>query len=252
MKRGICMKCVREKTDLPRLKRFAIALLQMDIGKTELSPLVVQHPFTTSGFFAVPDGKGFVLTMLVDEPENQKVWRKQVTEEIERREDAFGVYLMITKPYLLAFLKYAEPYLSKDDFAKILADAWIRCEAPNNDPNLSKRNLVALFKNADPQVLMDESEYSQYRTLDDVVTVYRGVTEHNANNVKALSWTLNRETAEWFAHRFDEDGDVYSAQIQKKHILALFNGRNESEVIVDPKHLQDITLVQNIEMELSL
>ena len=50
----------------------------------------------------------------------------------------------------------------------------------------------------------------------------------------------DRETADRFAHRFGEDGTVYEAQIRKEHILALFTGRNESEVIVDPRHLEQI------------
>lgn len=78
------------------------------------------------------------------------------------------------------------------------------------------------------------------------MTVYRGVTSFNADNVKALSWTLDQETAEWFAHRFGEDGTVYEALISKEHIYAYFGGRNEAEVIVDPKHLMDITEVQDI------
>lgn len=43
------------------------------------------------------------------------------------------------------------------------------------------------------------------------VCVYRGVTSYNAENVEALSWTLNREAAEWFAHRRGENGAVYEA-----------------------------------------
>ena len=83
---------------------------------------------------------------------------------------------------------------------------------------------------------MDEEEYAVYQSLEDPVTVYRGVTSYNAKNIKALSWTLDRDTAEWFAHRFGEEGTVYEAQISKEHILAFFNGRNESEVVVDPKY----------------
>ena len=36
------------------------------------------------------------------------------------------------------------------------------------------------------------------------------------------------------------DHAVYGAQIRKEHILALFTGRNESEVVVDPRHLEQI------------
>ena len=87
---------------------------------------------------------------------------------------------------------------------------------------------------------MDEEERTAHQALEDTVTVYRGVTPYNAKNIRALSWTLDRKTADRFAHRFGEDGTVYEAQIRKEHILALFTGRNESEVIVDPRHLEQI------------
>ena len=87
---------------------------------------------------------------------------------------------------------------------------------------------------------MTPEERKQLDELDDTVTVYRGVTSYNADNVLALSWSLEYDTANWFAHRFDEDGTVYQAQIDKKHILALFNGRNEAEVIVNPHCLTQV------------
>lgn len=114
------------------------------------------------------------------------------------------------------------------------------------DVNVSKAKLLSLFKQADPTVLMEQDEYVQFKMLDDPVTVYRGVTTHNAKNVKALSWTLSRETAEWFANRFGEKGTVYEAQIDKKHIFAVFNRRNESKVILDPQYLTDITVLQRL------
>ncbi len=94
-----------------------------------------------------------------------------------------------------------------------------------------------MFRSIDPQMLMDEEERGLFQSLDDVVTVYRGVTSYNAQNVKALSWTLNREVAEWFAHRFGQNGTVYEAQVKKENIYAVFLGRNEEEVIVDPERL---------------
>ena len=113
-------------------------------------------------------------------------------------------------------------------------------ESPNDDANMTRRELVAAFTSVSPEYLMDEDELREFSELDDTVTVYRGVTPHNARNIKALSWTLDPKTAEWFAHRFGEDGTVYEAQIDKKHICALFTGRNEAEVIVDPRYLRDI------------
>jgi hypothetical protein len=37
---------------------------------------------------------------------------------------------------------------------------------------------------------------------------------------------------------------VYEAKIEKAHICALFLGRNETEVILNPKYLTDIFQVQ--------
>lgn len=109
----------------------------------------------------------------------------------------------------------------------------------NRDAEVSHTQLTEIFRHSDPAALMDEAEQAQLAELDDTVTVYRGVTTINSDNLLALSWTLDYETADWFARRFDEDGTVYKAQIDKEHIFALFNGRNESEVVLDPKYLKD-------------
>ena len=111
---------------------------------------------------------------------------------------------MITKPYGLTFLKYTAQDLSREDMAQILVSAWTRSEAPHQDVNVTVKQFLRMFKQADPTCLMEQDEYIQFNTLHDTVTVYRGVTPHNAKSVKALSWLLDQETAEWFSPRFDE------------------------------------------------
>lgn len=113
-------------------------------------------------------------------------------------------------------------------YSEMLFSAWISAENPNSDINVSKSELKQMFSYANPEYLMDDEEREQLDQLDSPVTVYRGVTSHNADNIRALSWTLNYDTAEWFSKRFGEDGTVYDAQIPKEYIYALFNGRNES------------------------
>ena len=75
------------------------------------------------------------------------------------------------------------------------------------------------------------------------------MTSYNAGKVKALSWTLDQKVAQWFANRFGENGTVYEAEISKQHILSLFKGRNEWEVIVEPDHLLQLSeaLEENME-----
>ena len=163
-----------------------------------------------------------------------------MTQLINTATKPFDIYMMVNKPYALTFLKYASPYLNAAELGKILASAWMRSENPNMDPNVSQSKLISLFKKADPRYLMEREEQTELLALPDPVTIYRGVTSVNKSRVRAMSWTLKYDTANWFAHRFDEKGTVYEAQIEKEHILALFNGRNESEIVVEPTFLMNV------------
>lgn len=232
---------MRKKTDLDKVKQTAIALLYTEINETAYSPAIVKHPFTDYGVAGLPDDNGGIQTCnLLDDLGAQFEWRKYVEWQIYNADDAYDIYMMVTKPYALTYLKFAMPDLSREDMSKILASAWVKSEAPHQDVNVSVNQLLRMFKQADPAHLMDENDYIKLKSLSDTVTVYRGVTSYNAKRVKALSWSLNQETAEWFAHRFEEDGKVYRAQISKDHIYAYFSRRNEFEVIVDPAYLSNI------------
>lgn len=194
---------MRKETDLAKIKAVAHTFLVMDIQPTAHAPVVVSHPFTNSGFVGVRDVEGnLAIADLLNKPEDCCLWREQIGQYIDQADSAYQVFLLLNKPYMLTFLKYTAPSLSERDLGQILANAWILNEMPNMDPNISKRELVSLFRSVSPGYLMDEGELRQYQELEDTVTVYRGVTSYNAKNIKALSWTLDRETAEWFAHRF--------------------------------------------------
>ena len=116
----------------------------------------------------------------------------------------------------------------------MLADIWIRTEAPNLDPNFKQKELLDLFRDSKQEEMMTEDEIETLRSLPETVSVYRGVTSYNAGKVKALS---------------GENGTVYEAEISKEHILALFKGRNELEVIVEPDHLLQLSEAMEENME---
>lgn len=243
---------MRNETDLNRVKWVAKQLVMIEPHLTEFSPVVVQHPFTSSGMVAIPSDEGIKHVDITKSPEELVSWQNYMKAQIDEAKSAYHIYMMTNKPYSMTFLKFAKPHLSQKDFSEILADAWIRSENPNLDKNFKQKELLQMFKDAAPHILMDKDEQKQLVELDDTVTVYRGVTTYNAKNIKALSWTLEQKTAEWFANRFGEDGTVYEAQIPKQHIYALLNGRGESEVIVDPKYLTDITEAPIMEEDITL
>jgi len=236
------------KTNLAEVKRLAKVLLNMEPELTEYAPLIIHHPFTTSGMVGLQDEQGNLrIGSIVESQEDRKQWQQQMSRIIDDTNDVFRIYHMIEKPYVLGFLKFAAPNLSKADFSTILADAWIRSEQPNHDPNLPQSRLLDMFRAADPKLLMDDEERERLDSLEDTVTVYRGVHSAKSDGVCAMSWTLDKDTAAWFASRYGRQGKVFEAKIEKKHICALFLGRNESEVIVDPKYLTDVTQVQTME-----
>ncbi len=232
-----------KETDMNGVRKTARLFLMLEPVPTKLSPMVVKHPFTDSGF-VMTRGDGDNPVKMVNIMEDQKAlhqWREEKAEQIRALKEPNELFAMLTKSYYMVFLKYAMPYLSQKDFSEYLGTAWICDENPNSDPNFTTRKLVGLFKKADPEALMTPEERQQLQALPDSVTVYRGVTSFNAKRIKVLSWTLDKDTAQWFANRFGEKGTVYTAQIHKEHICALFHGRNESEIILDPKYLMDIT-----------
>ena len=233
---------MKEETDLIKIKGYANHLLMSGIAKTPYSPAVVQHPFTNSGIVCLRNSSG--QTGLFDLTADQKVladWRQQLADQIERAKSVMDIYTMLNKAYCLLFLKGIRQFLSLEDFSELLADAWIRSEYPNDDSDINQPQLLSLFRDAESTALMNTDEYAVWAALPDPVTVYRGVTSYNAKHIRRMSWTLDRKTAEWFAHRFRENGTVYQARIPKDSVYAFFNGRNEAEIIVDPEFLTDIT-----------
>lgn len=188
-----------KETNLYGVKSIARMLLMTPVHKTPYSPAVVQHPFASSGLVGITrEGILYVLD-ITDSEENLQKWHEFMKSKIDEAENVLEIYAFINKPYAMTFLKFAEPYLSKEDFSKILGDAWVRSENPNDDPNFTKRDLIAMFKRADIQALMTEEDYKRWQDLEKSITIYRGVTPHNEKNVRASSWTLDAEKAEWFA-----------------------------------------------------
>ena len=200
------------ETDLLRVKLVAHTLLDVQIQETALSPVIVSHPFTNSGISALRNEDGSLsMVDLINNSDDCTRWRRKVGEQIDSAENVHQIFVLLNPPYYLTFIKFAASALSEKDLGQLLSTAWTQEECPNQDCNVSKRELVALFRSVPPESLMDEEERAAHQALEDTVTVYRGVT-----------------------------GTVYEAQIRKEHILALFTGRNESEVIVDPRHLEQI------------
>ena len=133
---------MRKQTNLAEVKLTALALLSTEINETPYSPMIVKHPFTDTGVSAIPDGKGGVEMIDLTEDDAQLKWRQSMARQIDKADNAYAIYMMVTKPYALTFLKFAMPHLSREDMSQILASAWTRSEAPHQDVNVTVNQLL--------------------------------------------------------------------------------------------------------------
>ena len=88
--------------------------------------------------------------------------------------------------------------------------------------------------------MMNEGEREILEEMSEEITVYRGSKEDEYYN--ALSWTTNIYVARKFAHRFNDDGTIFSAKINKTDILAYFEA--EEEVVVNYKRIKDVEIIE--------
>lgn len=234
---------MERQTRIGEVRSIAKALLYIDIAPTRLS-YIASHPFTNTWDTALPreeNGKTLIEFVDLREAEGQRQWREALESRIEEA-SLFTILSMLNKPYILTFLKYAKGAISNEDLGECLRRSWKLIENISTDANVSGRELVSMFKRAAKETLMEESEVAFLNRLPDTVTVYRGVTKVNHTRQKAVSWTVDYETAVWFANRYrdyeTESGihEVWTVTVPKERILASFteDGKdNDGEVIVN-------------------
>ena len=237
---------VMKKTNIESIRKVAKQFLYLDPVPNEQLPFFLNHPFFNSNIIGTRDG---TLLDITDE-ENLEKARKEISKEIDIS-SLFRLFMLIQDNYHLTFLKYIKDYMSKEDFAKFLAYAWVHSENPNQDTNVSIPMLRKWFRKADRESLMEKDELEYYNNLPDEVAVYRGVSVGRAEK-DGLSWTCNRDTAEWFAHRFDRDnakGYLLQGKVKKEDVFAYFNSRGEDEILCDSSKIYDLQRIGQVKKE---
>lgn len=232
---------MERKTDLESVKNIAKGLLGVPVLKTEYSPMIVSHPFSKCGVIVIPYDDDYYQIDITQE-DGFKKWSKVMAEQIDDSANAHHVFYLLNDAYQLMFVRDVAGFLSSEDFGSLLGEAWVKSEYANEDANVSKKELIELFKRADKKALMSESELQTLAELDDTLVVYRGVADGNIQSTKALSWTTSFGSAKWFAERWGK-GSVYAATINKEDVLAYFDRKDEDEVVVDFNKLQNVRVV---------
>ena len=230
---------MRKETDLEAVKKVARSFVYVDIHINEKVGFLVNHPYIGEIATAVKEDGKLVLKDIRNESDLKDV-RKSILETIDAVTSYQHFIHIMRAPYLPAFFKYTRHLLSAFDYSSFLGSMWTIVEFPNVDDNITAPEFVRIFRKAEKALLMDDDELRRYLGLPEEITVYRGIRDRGS--LKALSWTLDIEQAEWFAHRWGNNGKVYSAMISKEDVLAVFTSRGESELVVDYTKLRNVKL----------
>lgn len=117
--------------------------------------------------------------------------------------------------------------MTDDELASALRDSWVMAESPENC--LDRETWIDLFE---PIGYRHNTEPA---TPPSEVVLYRG-----GMHVGRMSWTADRELAEWFRDRYP-GGQLWTATVGADALLAFYDGvrdggggAGETEYVIDP------------------
>ena len=225
---------MKKDNELEKAKELAKLFLHMPVDTTEYSPMFITHPFWESAF--VSDGDG-VFNLLEDKERYQKYQEYFSRKCLDTCVTLIQLVYRFRKSFRLTFVDYLykEHIISKITAGNLIADIWTTIEVVNHDVNVPKNRVLSYIQKADKEIIMDENEKKVVNELPEVVTVYRGCESRAGLN--GLCFTLNKNTAFWFATRYQEKGFVMEATIGKNDIIAYKDSRGENEIILDYRKL---------------
>lgn len=189
------------------------------------------EPYLEDGVLGAQIRHPFVYQVPLVSNGNANAYYLQKKKAVEEAlaSSAYGRFVFLhERPYRLeAFVKIADK-LPDAKYWSLLGSIWTDTE--NGWQNLEQWKQLFSSSRPNRNFLMDENEQFGFENLGETFKVYRGCQE--GLNEDGISWTLRPEKAQWFANRFQKDGVVLEKVIAKQDAVALFIGRNESEVVV--------------------
>lgn len=158
-------------------------------------------------------------------------------------EGKWSTYLWLhERPYRLFAFGEIQEELDEETYWQLLGEIWVDSENIWQNEEEWKTYLDPADRNLREQFIMDEDDQAMLDMLPDKIKVYRGFTVEGREN--GLSWTTDSIRAKWFARRFvvedDERARVAIGWVAKADVIAHFNRRNESEIVVLPEDVKDM------------
>lgn len=224
-----------KKLNLPESPDQFIDYLEVDLSNIY---------FRNGGFFPYAYVNGFVFIEIASF-EVEELKRFMVKERIQFVTDRFEefkadnswdmIFSLMEKKIL--FPKFVELYkdIPHDQIVEVFSQMWVRSESGFEAIKEDIIQYVYEHKELSPEYLERHMKLRHATDNAEYLTVYHGVTNDGVND--DLSWSLSRETAEWFASRFGYSGKVVEGKVHVDNVIDYFDWRNESEVLVLPRNV---------------
>ena len=96
--------------------------------------------------------------------------------------------------------------------------------------------------------MMSRQDRKAFEEMPEALTVYRGYQVGRYRHKSGFSWSLSKETAEWFAYRWPENGKAAVAvgTCLRSNVIAYLNGRQEQTIIIDPQSITGVKVMKEM------
>ena len=109
--------------------------------------------------------------------------------------------------------------------------------------NIDKDTINTIISSKTPNE--KRSTTMKLKKYPDTLTIYRGGNSASTDYTQAYSWTLDENTANFFAIRRGK-GPAYivKGEVSKKDVIEFIDGRNEEEILVDPSKVKVVEVLE--------
>jgi len=165
-------------------------------------------------------------------------YKKEAIAKAKESGDYVSFIWLHERPSRWEAFESIEHLLDDEEYWTTLSEIWIDTE------NLWQQgyrriNKFLNTKRKHKDRMMDEKEHEALAALPQKIKVYRG---HQEKNQLGFSWTLDYWFAVRLARRYNaKHPQVSTGIVDKSDVHALFLGRNEFEIVVNPKKVTGLS-----------
>lgn len=161
-------------------------------------------------------------------PSKRIISKLEQLEMAYQRRDIETYIFLHERPWRFQALLDAESWTEKVKWFNTAGLVWVDCEGPGRNADVWKSKI---FTTDDHHLVMSDMDRVKLDKIDQV-NVYRGANS-KIHAKTGLSWSLDRNKAIWFAHRFSRNNKwLATVNVRRNEIAALFTNRGESEIIL--------------------